>query len=152
MDTVTESRMAIAVAGEGGLGILHKNMSADAQAHEVRKVKLARNVMIQNPFQLTGENLVKEADALMLEYDISFIPITQDNKLIGLITARDIRFEPDRSKKVSDIMTPFDQLVTAMDVSLDEARQILMKHKVKRLPIIDKERNLKGLEIGRAHV
>lgn len=145
MDTVTESRMAIAVAGEGGLGIIHKNMSAEAQAHEVRKVKLARNVMIQNPFQLTGENLVCEADALMLEYDISFIPITHNNKLIGLITARDIRFEPNRTKKVSEIMTPFDQLITAMDVSLDEARQILMQNKVKRLPIIDKERNLKGL-------
>jgi IMP dehydrogenase len=145
MDTVTESRMAIAVAGDGGIGILHKNMSADAQAQEVRKVKLARNVMIQNPFQLSVDNYVHEADALMLEYGISFIPITQNNKLIGLITARDIRFEPDRTKKVSDIMTPFDRLVTATDVSLDEARQILMKNKVKRLPIIDKDRNLKGL-------
>lgn len=145
MDTVTEAKMAIAVAGEGGIGILHKNMSAEAQAHEIKKVKLARNVIIQDPFHLSVNHFVHEADKLMLEYDISFIPITENNKLIGLITARDIRFEPDRNKKVSEIMTPFENLVTATDVSLDEARHILMKNKVKRLPIIDKDKNLKGL-------
>ncbi len=145
MDTVTESKMAIAIAGEGGIGILHKNMSAEAQAHEIKKVKLARNVIIQDPFHLSVNQFVYEANALMLEYDISFIPITENNKLIGLITSRDIRFEPDRNKKVSEIMTPFEKLVTATDVTLDEARHILMKNKVKRLPIIDKDRNLKGL-------
>jgi IMP dehydrogenase len=145
MDTVTEAQMAIALAGEGGVGILHKNMSIEAQAQEVKKVKLARNVMIKDPFHLTLENYIYEADALMIEYGISSIPITQNNKLIGLITTRDIRFESDKNKKVSEIMTPFENLVTATDVSLDEARRILIKNKVKRLPIVDKEQNLKGL-------
>lgn len=145
MDTVTEARMAIALAGDGGIGILHKNMTIDAQAQEVKKVKLARNVMIHDPFHLSLDNYIYEADALMIEYGISSIPITQNGKLIGLITTRDIRFESDKNKKVSEIMTPFENLVTATDVTLDEARQILIKHKVKRLPIVDKEQNLKGL-------
>lgn len=145
MDTVTEARMAIALAGDGGIGILHKNMSIDAQAQEVKKVKLARNVMIHDPFHLSLDNYIYEADVLMVEYGISSIPITQSGKLIGLITTRDIRFESDKNKKVSEIMTPFENLVTATDVTLDEARQILIKHKVKRLPIVDKEQNLKGL-------
>lgn len=145
MDTVTEARMAIALAGDGGIGILHKNMSIDAQAQEVKKVKLARNVMIHDPFHLSLDNYIFEADALMIEYGISSIPITQNGKLIGLITTRDIRFESDKNKKVSEIMTLFENLVTATDVTLDEARQILIKHKVKRLPIVDKDQNLKGL-------
>jgi IMP dehydrogenase len=145
MDTVTEAPMAIAIAGDGGIGILHKNMSIEAQTQEVKKVKLARNVMIQDPFHLSKKNFIYEADALMKKYGISSIPITEKSKLVGLITTRDIRFESNHQKKISEIMTPFRKLITATDVSLDEARLILLKNKVKRLPIIDKQGNLKGL-------
>ncbi len=145
MDTVTEARMAIAIAGEGGVGIIHKNMTIDAQVHEIKKVKLARDIMIQDPFLLSKNNFVYEAEKLMKDYGISSIPITEKNKLVGLITTRDLRFETNHKKKVSAIMTPFKKLITATDVSLDEARMILMNHKVKFLPIIDKQNNLKGL-------
>lgn len=145
MDTVTEARMAIAMAGEGGIGIIHKNMSIEAQAQEVEKVKLARNVMIKDPFHLSQHHFVYEADELMKRFGISSIPITEGSKLVGLLTARDLRFESDHHKKISEVMTPLQNLITATDVSLDEARHILLKNKVKRLPLVDAHGNLKGL-------
>ena len=145
MDTVTEARLAIAMAGEGGIGIIHKNMPIETQAQEISKVKLARNVMVKDPFHLSKNNLIYEADELMKRYGISCIPITEGTKLVGLITARDLRFEPNHNKSVHEIMTSLENLITATDVSLDEARTILLKNKVKRLPLIDKLGNLKGL-------
>ena len=145
MDTVTESRMAIAVAREGGIGIIHKNMSIGAQAEQVDMVKRSENGVITNPFWLAPGHTLAEADELMAKYRISGVPICDNGKLIGIITNRDIKFETDMSQIIDNVMTK-DHLVTAPEgTTLDQAREILRAHKIEKLPIVDKEGRLKGL-------
>lgn len=146
MDTVTETRMAIAIAREGGIGIIHKNMSIEQQRGEVDKVKRSENGVIVNPFFLHAENTVFEADNLMHRYKISGVPICDDNgKLIGILTNRDMRFMTDYNVKIADVMTR-DNLVTShIGTTLDEAKQILMRHKIEKLPLVDEDGYLKGL-------
>ncbi len=146
MDTVTESKMAIAIAREGGIGIIHKNMTIEQQAEEVDKVKRSENGVIVNPFSLTAERTVAEADELMGKYKISGVPIVDDDgKLIGILTNRDMRFITDFSIKIGDVMTK-DNLVTApVGTDLSGAQDILMKHKIEKLPLVDGEGKLKGL-------
>jgi len=146
MDTVTESAMAIAIAREGGIGIIHKNMTIEQQATEVDKVKRSEHGVITDPFNLSGEHTLADADALMGKYRISGVPITDDNgKLIGIITNRDLRFETDFSKKIKYAMTK-DNLVTApVGTTLDEAQELLRKYKIEKLPIVDNNGILKGL-------
>ena len=144
MDTVTEYRMAIAIAREGGIGIIHKNMSIGAQAEQVDMVKRSENV-ITNPFWLAPGHTLAEADELMAKYRISGVPICKDGKLIGIITNRDMKFETDMSQLVDNVMTR-DNLVTAREgVTLEEAKEILRRHKIEKLPIVDDENHLKGL-------
>ena len=145
MDTVTEAKMAIAIAREGGIGIIHKNMSIEEQASEVDRVKRSESGVITNPFHLTEDHLIEDADNLMAKYRISGVPIVKDKKLVGIITNRDIRFEKDLSRKISEVMTR-DNLITApVGTNLLEAEQILRKHKIEKLPIVDDDFNLKGL-------
>ena len=146
MDTVTESSMAIAIAREGGIGIIHKNMTIQEQAAEVDKVKRSENGVITNPFSLTKDRTLQDADDLMARFKISGVPIVDDeNKLIGIITNRDLKFETDFTQKISEVMTS-EKLVTApVGTTLTEAQQILSKAKVEKLPIVDKEGHLKGL-------
>lgn len=146
MDTVTESKMAIAIAREGGIGIIHKNMTIDRQADEVDKVKRSQNGVIGNPFYLSAENLVADADELMAKYKISGVPIVgADGRLCGIITNRDMRFVSDFSMKISEVMTK-DNLVTAPEgTTLSDAQDILRKYKIEKLPLIDSDGRLKGL-------
>lgn len=145
MDTVTESRLAIAMAREGGIGIIHKNMSVEDQALHVDKVKRSEHGVITDPFFLEPNNLVSEAMALMEKYRISGVPITSDGKLVGILTNRDLRFESNFEQPISNIMTK-DNLVTApVGTSLDEAQKILGKHRIEKLPIVDDKGYLKGL-------
>lgn len=145
MDTVTESRMAIAIAREGGIGIIHKNMSIEEQANHVDRVKRSEHGVITDPFFLAPDNLVKEAVALMEKYRISGVPITKDGKLVGILTNRDLRFENNYEQPISNIMTK-EGLVTAPEgTSLAEAQKILGKHRIEKLPIVDKNGYLKGL-------
>ncbi len=145
MDTVTEHRMAIAMARQGGIGIIHKNMSIEAQADEVDKVKRSENGVISNPFFLSPDNTLKDADNLMGKFRISGVPITKGTKLVGIITNRDMKFETDHSKKISEVMTK-DNLVTAREgITLEEAKSILAKSKKEKLPIVDADNNLVGL-------
>ena len=145
MDTVTEARMAIAMAREGGVGIIHKNMSIERQADEVDKVKRSEHGIIVDPIFLAPHNLLQDAHNLMERYRISGVPITENGKLVGIITNRDLRFETDLSQKISDCMT-HEHLITAPVVtSLEEAKQILGKHRIEKLPLIDNDGNLKGL-------
>ena len=130
MDTVTESRMAIAMAREGGIGIIHKNMSIEEQAAHVDKVKRSEHGVITDPFFLAPDNLVKDALALMEKYRISGVPITKDGKLVGFLTNRDLRFENNYEQPISNVMTK-DGLVTApVGTSLDDAQKILGKHRI----------------------
>ncbi|MCH5188052.1 MAG: IMP dehydrogenase, partial [Oscillospiraceae bacterium] len=145
MDTVTESSMAIAMAREGGIGIIHKNMTIEAQATEVDKVKRSEHGVIVDPFFLSPENTLAEADALCAKYKISGVPITENGKLVGILTNRDLRFETDFNKKIKEVMTK-DNLITAPEgTNLEGAQQILSKHKIEKLPIVDKDGMLKGL-------
>ncbi len=146
MDTVTESRMAIAMAREGGIGIIHKNMSIEEQASHVDKVKRSEHGVITDPFFLHPDNLVKDAIALMEKYRISGVPITtMDGKLVGILTNRDLRFENNYEQPISNVMTK-DGLVTAPEgTSLDDAQKILGKHRIEKLPIVDRQGYLKGL-------
>lgn len=146
MDTVTESAMAIAVSREGGMGIIHKNMTIEKQAEEVDKVKRSQNGVIVNPFFLSADNLVSDADELMGKYRISGVPIVDEaGKLCGIITNRDMRFITDFSMKIADVMTK-DNLVTApVGTSLEEAQGILRKYKIEKLPLVDQGGYLKGL-------
>ena len=145
MDTVTEHRMAIAMARQGGIGIIHKNMSIDQQAEEVDKVKRSENGVITDPFFLSPDHTLKDADDLMAKFRISGVPITVGKKLVGIITNRDLKFEEDFTKKISEVMTK-DKLVTALEgTTLDEAKKILAAARVEKLPIVDKDYNLKGL-------
>ena len=145
MDTVTEHRMAIAMARQGGIGIIHKNMSIEAQAEEVDKVKRSENGVITDPFSLTAEHTLQDADDLMAKFRISGVPITEGRKLVGIITNRDLKFETDMTKKIRECMTS-ENLVTAKEgVTLDEAKAILAKSRKEKLPIVDDDFNLKGL-------
>ena len=145
MDTVTEHRMAIAMARQGGIGIIHKNMSIEQQAEEVDKVKRSENGVITDPFSLSPEHTLADADALMAKFRISGVPITEGKKLVGIITNRDLKFETDFSKKIKECMTS-EGLVTAKEgITLEEAKKILAKARKEKLPIVDDDFNLKGL-------
>ena len=145
MDTVTEARMAIAMARQGGIGIIHKNMSIEEQALEVDKVKRSEHGVITDPFSLSPNHYVYEADELMGKYHISGVPITESGVLVGMLTNRDLRFETDHNKKIYEVMTK-ENLVTAPEgTTLAEAKEILTKHKIEKLPMIDSKGHLKGL-------
>lgn len=145
MDTVTEARLAIAIAREGGIGIIHKNMSIEEQADQVDKVKRSEHGVIVDPFFLSPDHLLSDADELMRKYRISGVPITVNGKLVGIITNRDIRFETDFSKRIGDVMTS-ENLITAPEgTTLEQAQEILRQHKIEKLPIVDKNMMLKGL-------
>jgi IMP dehydrogenase len=146
MDTVTESAMAIAIAREGGIGVLHKNMSIEQQAAEVRKVKRAESGMIQDPVTLKKDNTVGDAQNTMREYSIGGIPIIDDNhKLIGIVTNRDLRFEKDFSRKLEDIMTSKNLVTVKKGTSLKQAEIILQKNKIEKLPVVEGNGTLLGL-------
>ena len=145
MDTVTEHRMAIAMARQGGIGIIHKNMSIAAQAEEVDKVKRSENGVITDPFYLSPEHTLAEANELMGKFRISGVPITEGKKLVGIITNRDLKFETDFTKKIKESMTS-ESLITAKEgITLEEAKKILAKARKEKLPIVDDNFNLKGL-------
>ena len=145
MDTVTEHRMAIAMARQGGIGIIHKNMSIKEQAEEVDKVKRSENGVITDPFSLSPEHTLKDADELMAKFRISGVPITEGRKLVCIITNRDLKFEEDFSRKIKECMTS-KNLVTAREgITMVEAKKILAKARVEKLPIVDEDFNLKGL-------
>ena len=145
MDTVTESQMAIAIARCGGLGVIHRHMPIATQASEVDRVKRSEHGVITDPFHLSPNHYVYEADKLMGKYRISGVPITEHDKLVGIITNRDLRFENDYSKKIYEVMTK-DNIITApLGTTVEEAKQILTRHKVEKLPLVDAEGNLKGL-------
>ncbi len=145
MDTVTEHRMAIAMARQGGIGIIHKNMSIEAQAEEVDKVKRSENGVITDPFSLSPEHTLGDAEDLMHKFRISGVPITEGRKLVGIITNRDLKFETDYSKKIKECMTS-EGLITAREgITLEEAKSILAKARKEKLPIVDDDFNLKGL-------
>ena len=145
MDTVTEHRMAIAMARQGGIGIIHKNMSIEEQADEVDKVKRSENGVITDPFYLSPEHTLKDANDLMGKFRISGVPVTEGRKLVGIITNRDLKFEEDYSKKIKEVMTS-EGLITAKEgITLDEAKKILAKARKEKLPIVDDDFNLKGL-------
>ena len=146
MDTVTEYRMAIAIAREGGIGVIHKSMPIDAQAEQVDMVKRSENGVITNPFYLGPDNTLAEADSLMGKYRISGVPIVDENgRLIGIITNRDLKFEEDMSRPIRDVMTS-EGLVTGREgTTLEEAKDILRRHKIEKLPIVDEDFRLKGL-------
>lgn len=145
MDTVTESKLAIAMAREGGIGVIHKNMSIEEQALQVDKVKRSEHGVITDPFHLSPDAPVSDACELMAKYKISGVPITEGGKLVGILTNRDLRFETDFAQPIANVMTK-DNLVTApVGTSLEEAQKILGKHRIEKLPIVDKNGNLKGL-------
>ncbi|MCL2852173.1 MAG: IMP dehydrogenase [Defluviitaleaceae bacterium] len=145
MDTVTESKMAIAVARQGGIGVIHKHMSVEQQATEVDKVKRSEHGVITDPFSLSQNNYVYEANNLMAKYRISGVPITENGKLIGIITNRDLRFETDHNKKIYEVMTREGLITTHEGTSIEEAKKILTLHKIEKLPIVDSKMRLKGL-------
>lgn len=145
MDTVTESRLAIALAREGGVGIIHKNMSIENQTMNVDKVKRSEHGVITDPFFLSPEHLISDANDLMAKYRISGVPITKNGKLVGILTNRDLRFETDYSRKISEVMTS-ERLVTApIGTTLAQAQEILRRHKIEKLPLVDDNGMLKGL-------
>ena len=145
MDTVTEHRMAIAMARQGGIGIIHKNMSIEQQADEVDKVKRSENGVITDPFFLSPEHTLEDANNLMSKFRISGVPITEGTKLVGIITNRDLKFETDLSKKIRDCMTSEGLVTAKVGVTLEEAKKILAKSRKEKLPIVDDDFNLKGL-------
>ncbi len=145
MDTVTEHRMAIAMARQGGIGIIHKNMSIEQQADEVDKVKRSENGVITDPFFLSPDHTLEDANNLMSKFRISGVPITEGTKLVGIITNRDLKFETDMSKKIRDCMTSEGLVTAKVGVTLEEAKKILAKSRKEKLPIVDDDFNLKGL-------
>ena len=145
MDTVTESAMAIAMARQGGLGVIHKNMSIEEQAHEVDKVKRSEHGVIVDPFYLSPQDLLGKADELMKHYHIAGVPITDNGKLGGIITNRDMRFETDLSKPIGQCMTKENLVTAPVGTSLDDAKALLSKHRIEKLPLVDGEGKLKGL-------
>ena len=147
MDTVTESDMAIAVAREGGIGIIHKNMSVEDQADQVDRVKRSENGVIVNPFFLAPDNLVREAEELMSRYKISGVPICEGGRLVGIITNRDLRFMEgaDFDQPVRDVMTREGLITAPVGTTMEQAQEILREHRIEKLPIVDKDGRLKGL-------
>ncbi len=145
MDTVTEAEMAIGLAREGGIGILHKNMSIERQAEEVDKVKRSESGMIRNPITLKPDNTVRDALEVMRKYSISGIPIVEDEHLVGILTNRDLRFQPNLELLVSRIMTTSNLITAPVGTTLDEAEAILQKHRIEKLPVVDKAGKIRGL-------
>ena len=145
MDTVTEHRMAIAMARQGGIGIIHKNMSIEQQAEEVDKVKRSENGVITDPFYLSAEHTLKDANDLMAKFRISGVPITEGRKLVGIITNRDLKFETDFTKKIKESMTSEGLITAKAGITLEEAKKILAKARKEKLPIVDDNYNLVGL-------
>ena len=145
MDTVTENKLAIAIAREGGMGIIHKNMTIQEQAENVDKVKRSEHGVITDPFFLSPDHLVADANALMAKYRISGVPITVGGKLVGIITNRDLRFETDYSRPIKEVMTSANLITAPVGTNLDDARSILLKNKIEKLPIVDEDYMLKGL-------
>ncbi len=145
MDTVTEHRMAIAMARQGGIGVIHKNMSVEAQAEEVDKVKRSENGVITDPFFLSPEHTLEDANNLMAKFRISGVPITEGGKLVGIITNRDLKFEKDFSRKIRECMTSEGLVTAKVGITLEEAKDILAKARKEKLPIVDDDFNLRGL-------
>ncbi|MBQ8881883.1 MAG: IMP dehydrogenase, partial [Clostridia bacterium] len=145
MDTVTEPRMTIAMAREGGMGIIHKNMSIEQQAEHIDRVKRSEHGVITDPFFLGPDCLLRDALALMNKYRISGVPITVDGKLVGILTNRDLRFETNFDQPIKNIMTRENLVTAPVGTTLAEAQKILGKHRIEKLPIVDKDNNLKGL-------
>lgn len=145
MDTVTEYELAIAIAREGGIGIIHKNMSIEEQSAQVDKVKRSENGVISNPFFLSPEHTLEQANELMRKYRISGVPVTKGTKLVGIITNRDLRFETDMSKKIGDCMTKENLVTAPVGTTLEQAQKILGQHRIEKLPLVDENYNLKGL-------
>ena len=145
MDTVTDARLAIAIAREGGLGVIHKNMSIEAQAAQVDKVKRSENGVITDPFFLSPDHLVSDAQELMARYRISGVPITENGKLVGILTNRDLRFETDYSRKISEVMTTKNLVTAPVGTTLEQARAILARHRIEKLPLVDENYMLRGL-------
>ena len=145
MDTVTEHRMAIAMARQGGIGIIHKNMSIEEQADEVDKVKRSENGVITDPFYLSPEHTLQDANELIAKYRISGVPITEGRKLVGIITNRDLKFEEDFTKKIKESMTSENLITAPVGITLEEAKKILAKARKEKLPIVDEDYNLRGL-------
>lgn len=145
MDTITDSRMAIAIAREGGIGVLHKNMSIEAQAKEIDRVKRSEHGVITDPFSLSPQHQVRDALDIMSEYRISGVPITEGTKLVGILTNRDLRFETDFDQPIQNVMTSANLVTAPVHTTLDEAKEIMRKHKIEKLPLVDKRFNLKGL-------
>ena len=146
MDTVTEAKMAIAIAREGGIGVIHKNMSIEEQARQVAIVKRAENGMIYDPVTINPEATVKDALDLMAEYHIGGIPVVDgEGKLVGIVTNRDLRFERDQNCKVEDVMTKAPLITTHQQIDMDAASAILQEHKIEKLPVVDNDGKLIGL-------
>lgn len=145
MDTVTESKMAIAIAREGGIGIIHKNMTIEQQVDEVDKVKRSENGVIVNPFFLSPVDSVRDADALMGKYKISGVPIVENGKLVGIFTNRDLRFISDPAQKIGEVMTKENLITAPVGTTLAGAQEILRRHKIEKLPLVDENGYLKGL-------
>ena len=145
MDTVTEAEMSIAMAREGGIGVIHKNMSIDEQAREVKLVKRSEHGIIVDPIYLAPDNTLSDADELMNKYHISGVPITENGKLVGIITNRDMRFETDLSRPISDIMTSKGLITAPEHTTMEEAKRILQAHRIEKLPLVDDDGHLKGL-------
>ncbi|WP_350343701.1 IMP dehydrogenase [Proteinivorax tanatarense] len=145
MDTVTEAKTAIAMAREGGIGVIHKNMTIEQQSSEVDKVKRSEHGVITDPFYLKEDDSLEDASKIMARYRISGVPICRGSKLVGIITNRDLRFVEDLTQPIKEVMTKKDLIVAEEGTNLNQAREILMKHKVEKLPIVDQNFNLKGL-------
>ncbi len=145
MDTVTDARMAIAMAREGGLGIIHKNMSIAEQAAQVDKVKRSEHGVITDPFFLSPEHLIQDAENLMARYRISGVPITRNGKLVGILTNRDLRIEQDYTRPIGEVMTTKNLVTAPVGTTLEEAKKILAAHRIEKLPIVDEDYNLRGL-------
>jgi IMP dehydrogenase len=145
MDTVTESAMAIQMAREGGMGIIHKNLTPERQAEEVDRVKRSESGMILNPITLTSDRSLQDAHTLMARFSISGVPIVEEGRLVGIITNRDLQFEVDLSKSIASVMTSDDLVTTPVGTTLDQAQAILHKHRIEKLPVVDDEGRLKGL-------
>lgn len=145
MDTVTEARMAVAIAREGGIGIIHRNMTIEQQAEEVDRVKRSESGMIENPITLPPEALLSDAEELMRHFHISGVPITQGSKLVGILTNRDIRFVTDFNQPIREFMTSAPLITAPLGTTLEEAKKLLQEHRIEKLPLVDDEFNLKGL-------
>jgi IMP dehydrogenase len=145
MDTVTDARMAIAVAREGGLGIIHKNMSVEEQASQVDKVKRSEHGVITDPFFLSPDHLIRDAEELMARYRISGVPITRGKKLVGILTNRDLRFETDDSRRIEEVMTSKNLITAPVGTTLEEAKKLLAAHRIEKLPIVNDKYELCGL-------